>query len=90
MTWRCWRQYVDISPSLSLEIHCISRQHYLTEEILVHAGINHFLCLYLCFPGTNLSDYNLRHTGNWSIEAIHGMFHGETCSLPITSPNLSF
>ena len=38
----------------------------------------------------NLSDYNLRHTGNRGIEAIHGMFCGGTCSLPITSPNLSF
>ena len=31
MTWRRWRQYVNISPSLSWEIHFISRQHYLTE-----------------------------------------------------------
>ena len=58
--------------------------------MLVHAGINHLLCLCLCFPGLSLSDYNLRHTGNRSIEAIHGMFRGGTCSLPITSPNLSF
>ena len=90
MTWRRWRQYINISPRLSLEINFISRQHYLTEELLVHAGINHLLCLYLCFPDINLSDYNLRHTGNRGIEAIHGMFRGGTCSLPITSPNLSF
>ena len=63
---------------------------YLTEEVLVHVSINHLLCLYLCFLDINLSDYNLRHTGNRSIEAIYGMFHGGTCSLPITSPNLSF
>ena len=90
MTWRRWRQYISISPGLSLETNFISRQHYLTEEVLVHAGINHLLCLYLCFPDITLSDYNLRHTGNRGIEAIHGMFRGGTCSLPITSPNLSF
>ena len=90
MTWRRWRQYINISPSLSLEINFISRQHYLTEEVLVHAVITHFLCLYLCFPDIDLSEYNLRHTGNRGIEAIHGMFRGGTYSLPITSPNLSF
>ena len=90
MTWRRWRQYIILSPTLSLEVHYMSRQHYLTEEVLVHAGINHLLCLYLCFPEISLSDYSLRHTGNRSIEAIHGMFRGGTCSLPITSPNLSF
>lgn len=68
----------------------MSRQHYLTEEVLVHAGINHLLCLFLCFHDIGLSDYNLRHTGNRGIEAIHGMFRGGTCSLPTTSPNLSF
>lgn len=71
MTWRRWRQYINISPTLSLEINFLSRQHYLTEEVLVHAGINHLLCLYLCFPDINLSNYNLRHTGNRGIEAIH-------------------
>ena len=68
----------------------MSRQHYLTEEVLVHAGINHLLCLFLCFPQCDLSEYHLRHTGNRGIEAIHGMFRGGTCSLPITSANLSF
>ena len=46
--------------------------------------------MYLCFPNCNLSEYNLRHTGNRGIEAIHGMFRGGTSSLPITSANLSF
>ena len=68
----------------------MSRQHYITEEVLVHAGINHLLCLFLCFPECDLSEYHLRHTGNRGIEAIHGMFRGGTSSLPITSPNLSF
>ena len=90
MTWRRWRRYICIMPELSLEINFMSRQHYLTEEVLVHAGINHLLCLYLCFPECDLSDYHLRHTGNRGIEALHGMFRGGTCSLPITSPNLSF
>ena len=50
------------------------------------------LCLYLCIPSCNLSEYSLCHTGNRGIEAILGMFHGGTSSLPITSrsPNLSF
>ena len=90
MTWRRWRQYISIFPNLSLEVNFISRQHYLTEELLVHAGINHLLCLFLCFPDLSVSDYNLRHTGNRGIAAIHGMFRGGTCSMPITSPNLSF
>lgn len=87
MTWRRWRQYVVLHPSLTLKTHFISRPHYITEELLVHAGINHLLCMYLCFPET---DYSLRHTGNRGIESIHGMFRGGTTSLPITSPNLSF
>jgi len=75
---------------LSLSENFISRPHYLTEELLVHVGINHLLCLYLCFPSCDLSEYSLRHTGNRGIEAIHGMFCGGTSSLPMTSPNLSF
>ena len=52
--------------------------------------------MYICFPSCDLSEYNLHHTGNGGleaihgIEAIHGMFLGGTSSLPITSPNLSF
>ena len=90
MTWRRWRQYVVLVPSLSLSKHFISRPHYLTEKLLVHAGINHLLCMYLCFPGSSLAAYSLRHTGNHGIEAIHGTFRGGTSSLPITSPNLSY
>ena len=90
MTWRRWRQYIVLVPSLSLTANFISRPHYLTEEVLVHAGINHMICMYLCFPHCDLSDYGLRHTGNRGLEAIHGMFRGGTTSLPITSPNLSF
>ena len=90
MTWRRWRQYVILSPSLSLSNDFISRPHYLTEELLVHSGINHLLCMYLCFPESDLTQYSLRHTGNRGLEAIHGMFRGGTTSLPITSPNLSF
>ena len=90
MTWRRWRQYILVTPTLSLTTNFVSRAHYLTEEVLVHAGINHLLCMYICFPSCNLSEYSLRHTGNRGIEAIHGMFRGGTNSLPITSPNLSF
>ena len=88
--WRRWRQYIIITPGLSLPENFISRPHYLTEELLVHAGINHLLCLYLCFPSCELSENNLCHTGNQGIEAIHAMFRGGTSSLPMTSPNLSF
>ena len=79
-----------LHPSLTLKDNFISRPHYLTEELLVHAGINHLLCMYMCFPASKLTDYSLRNTGNRGIEAIHGMFRGGTTSLPITSPNLSF
>ena len=47
-------------------------------------------CAYLFFPNFDRSDYNLWHTGNCGIEAIHGTFIGGTSSLPITSPNFSF
>ena len=90
MTWRRWRQYVIISPNLSLSQNFISRGHYVTLELLAHAGINYMLCLYYSFPNLSISEYSLRHTGNRSIEAIHGAFRGGTSSLPITSPNLSF
>ena len=79
-----------LHDSLSLAKHFISRAHYLTEELLVHAGINHLLCMYMCFFGSSLADYSLRHTGNRGLEAIHGMFRGGSTSLPITSANLSF
>ena len=79
-----------LHPSLSPKLNFISRPHYLTEELLVHSGINHLLCMYMCFPDSSLADYSLRHTGNRGLESIHGMFRGGTTSLPITSPNLSF
>ena len=90
MTWRRWRQYIIVSPELSLTRNFISRSHYLTLELLAHAGINYLLCLYYSFPNLSILEYSLRHTGNCSLEAIHGTFRGGTSSLPITSPNLSF
>ena len=89
-TWRRWRRYVQITSGITLSSNFISRSHYITEELLVHAGINHQLSLYYAFPHLSLADYSMRHTGNRGLEAIHGMFRGGTCSLPITSPNLSF
>lgn len=79
-----------IHHSDAKSLYHISWPHYLTEEVLVHAGINHLLCIYLCFPNCDVSDFSLRHSGNRVLEAIHGMFRGGTSSLPITSPNLSF
>ena len=90
MTWRRWRQYIIVSPDLSLTHNFISRSHYLTLELLAHAGINFLLCLYYSFPNLLIAEYSLRHTGNRNLEAIHGTFRGGTSSLPITSPNLSF
>ena len=90
MTWRRWRQFICISDSLSLTTNFISRSHYITEELLVHAGILHQLSLYLCFPSLAWEEYSLRNTGNRGIEAIHGAFRGGTSSLPITSPNFSY
>ena len=90
MTWRRWRRFIQISEDLSLTDNFISRAHYMTEELLVHAGIIHQLALFLCFPHLDTKEYSLRSTGNRAIEAIHGVFRGGSHSLPITSPNLSF
>ena len=64
----------------------------MTEELLVHAGINHQLALFFAFHQLPITDYSLRHTGNRGIEAIkfYGIFRGGAASLPITAPNLSF
>lgn len=62
----------------------------MTEELLVHAGINHQLAVYSAFPHLCIDDYSLRNSGNRGIESIHGTFRGGTASLPITSANLSF
>ena len=88
--WRCWRRYIQLTDGLSLGDNFISRTHYITEELLVHAGINHQLALFLCFPDLLIEEFSLRGTGNRGLEAIHGMFRGGTTSLPITSPNLRF
>ena len=90
MIWKRWRRYIQLTDGLSLTNHFISQSHYLTEELLVHAGINHQLAIYWSFPHLSIKEYSIRNTGNRGIEAIHGMFRGGTTSLPITSPNLSF
>ena len=83
-------RYIEITPSLTLKDNFISRSHYMTEELLVHAGINHQLTLYLSYPDLPLSDYSMRNSNNRGIEAIHGIFRGGSSSLPMTSANLSF
>ena len=92
MTWRRWYRYIQITPQLTLTANFISRAHghYMTEELLVHAGINHQLALFYAFPHLPASNYNMRHTGNRGLEAIHSIFRGGSASLPITVPNLSF
>ena len=90
MTWRRWRRYIQLKPELSLTQNFISRNHYMTEELLVHAGINHQLSLFFAFPHLSADEYSMRNTGNRGIEAIHSVFRGGSCALPITSPNLSF
>ena len=90
LTFRRWRQYIILSPKLKLKDHFISRAHYITIELMVHAAILHFLALFLCFPEKNFDEYFLRNTGNRNIEALHGTFRGGTSSLPITTPNYSF
>ena len=46
MIWQRWRQFVIVSDSLSLANYFISHSHYITEELLVHAGILHQLSIY--------------------------------------------
>ena len=81
MTWRRWYQYVQIVPELILTNNFISRSHYMTEELLVHAGINHQLALFFAFHQLPITDYSLRQTGNRGIKAIHGIFRGGAASL---------
>ena len=59
-------------------------------ELLGHAGILHQLVLFLSFPDLNINEYNLRDTGNRSIEAMHSVLRGGTANLPITSANLTY
>ena len=87
MTWRRWYRYVQVTPALTLTYNFISRSHYMTEELLVHAGINHQLTLFYAFPHLSPYEYNM---GNRGLEAIHGIFHGGAASCAITAPNLSF
>jgi len=88
--WRRWRDYVCVMPELKLSLNFVSSAHYMTEELLVHAGINHLLTLYLLFPQLPIEEYSLRNTGNRGLEAFHSIFRGGTATLPITSANLSF
>ena len=55
-----WRR---LMPELTLTANFISTAHYPTEELLVHAGINHLLTLYLLFPHLPIEQYSLRNTG---------------------------
>ena len=89
-TWRRWRRYVELTKGISLTNNWISRSHYLTLELMAHAGILHQLALFLSFPELDLDSYSLRSTGNRSIEAVHSILRGGAANLPITSANLSF
>ena len=90
MTWRRWRRYIEITEGITVTDNFISRAHYLTLELMAHAGILHQLTLYLSFPDLDVKDYNLRRTGNRNIEAIHSIFREGASNLPITSANLTF
>ena len=76
ITWWRWRRFIDVSDGLSLTTNFISRSHYITDELLVHAGILHQLSLYLSFPSFTWEEYSLRNTGNRGIEWIHRAFRG--------------
>ena len=94
MTWRWWRRFIQLSETLTLTNHFISRAHYMTLELMVHAGILHQLAMFLCFPNLDSTAYSLRNTGNRSIEAVHGIFRGgsHTCPSPLPTfclPNSS-
>ena len=90
MTWRCWRRYIELNPAATVTDNFISRSHYLTLELMAHAGILHQSALYMCFPNLSLKEYSMRNTGNCGIEAIHSILHGASPNLPITSANLTF
>jgi len=90
MTWRRWRKYVEVTDGLSLTTNWISRIHYLTLELMEHAGILHQLALFLSFPDLTIQEYSLRRTGNRQIESFHSILRGGASHLPITSANLTF
>lgn len=90
VTWRRWRSYIKITDGLTLQNNFLSSAHYMTEELLVHAGINHQLALHYAFPNLDPKDYCLRGTGNRGIEPVHSIFRGGSSCLPITAPNLTF
>lgn len=85
VVWRYWRRYIQLCSTLTLTDNFISRAHYITLELLGHAGILHQLAMYRYFPDLDYKEYSLRNTGNRGLEAIHGAFRGGTSSLPITS-----
>ena len=57
-TWRRWRRYVELTKGISLTNNWISRSHYLTLELMAHAGILHQLALFLSFPELDLDSYS--------------------------------
>ena len=77
MTWRRWRKFVEITDGITLTDYWISRIHYLTLELMGHAGILHQMALYLCFPDLSIEDN------------LHSIFRGGASNLPITSANLT-
>jgi len=81
-TWRRWRKYIKLVDGVTLTNNWISRSHYLTLELMAHAGILHQLALFLSFPELNLDGYSLRNTGNRTIEAVHSILRGGAANLP--------
>lgn len=70
MIWRRWRRYIQLTDDLSLTKYFISRSHYMTEKLLVHAGINHQLALYLCFPHLQIH-YEILEIGGLRLCMVH-------------------
>jgi len=81
---------LEITDGLSLTTNWISRIHYLTLELMGHAGILHQLALFLSFTDLKIEEYSLRRTGNRQIESFHSILCGGAAHLPITSANLTF
>ena len=62
--WRCWRRYIQLTDGLTLGDNFISRSHYITEELLVHAGLNHQLDLFMSSQLKNIP-YEIQETEDW-------------------------
>lgn len=93
MGWSSYIEMVETVDSSWTSSNTNRQLHHKTPIILLKSYT--YLCknkspslsLYL-LPKTQPGKKFIHHTRNRGIGAIHSMFRGSTCSLPVTTPNL--